>query len=100
MSADARKAAAAPPPPAGAEEEQAIVPLDQADNDPPFGEFLGACNADADCSDGNTCNSFRKRGSHCTHPCYSELDCSGGPASRCTTKNRCGLNAPEKTNGD
>jgi hypothetical protein len=71
--------------------------LDQGGSDPPFGSFLGACNTDADCSSGNVCASFKKRGNHCSHPCSTDADCSGGPAARCTKSNRCGLNDPVKT---
>jgi hypothetical protein len=95
MSATARHADASRPP--VLEPMQAVVPLDQADNDPPFGAFLGSCNSDSDCSGANTCNSFRKRGNHCTHSCESSSDCSGGPVARCTKLNRCGLNDPQKT---
>ena len=91
MSATANQANASPPP--VADEEQA-APLDQSDSDPAFGSFLGACNADSDCSDGNTCQSFRKRGNHCTHTCESGSDCAG---TRCTKQGRCGLNQPMKT---
>lgn len=94
LSAHARQADAAPTP---ASEAEAVVPLDQADNDPPFGSFLGACSADSDCSDGNLCSSFRKRGNHCTHACETVSDCSGGPVARCTKQSRCGLNDPVKT---
>ena len=92
MSATARRADASPAP--VTEETEAVVPLAQSDNDPPFGTFLGACNTDSDCSDGNTCNSFRKRGNHCTHPCESGPDCAG---TRCTNQHRCGLVDPVKT---
>jgi len=95
LSAHARQADASPP--IQAPEPTQIAPLDQADNDPPFGSFLGACNADSDCSEGNLCSSFRKRGNHCTHACDTASDCSGGPVSRCTKQSRCGLNDPVKT---
>ena len=92
VSANAKQANASPPP--AADESQAVLPLDQADNDAPFGSFLGACNGDSDCSEGNACQSFRKRGSHCTHACDSGSDCAG---TRCTKQGRCGLNDPVKT---
>jgi hypothetical protein len=92
MSATARHADASPPP--VPEQTQAVVQLDQSDNDPAFGAFLGACNTDSDCSDGNTCSSFRKRGNHCTHSCESGPDCAG---TRCTNQHRCGLVDPVKT---
>ncbi|MGO8998884.1 MAG: hypothetical protein ACLQVI_36630 [Polyangiaceae bacterium] len=92
MSATARHADASPA--LATEETQAAVPLDQSDKDPPFGMFLGACNTDSDCSDGNTCSSFRKRGNHCTHACESGPDCTG---TRCTNQHRCGLVDPVKT---
>jgi hypothetical protein len=38
-----------------------------------------------------------KRGSHCTHACTSDTDCTGGPTARCTKQGRCGLNEPVKT---
>ena len=66
----------------------------QSDSDPPFGSFLGACNKDEDCSDGNVCGVYKKRGNHCTHACDSPSDCNG---TRCTNQNRCGLNDPVKT---
>jgi len=91
FSASAKQASASPQP--AADEEQA-APLVQEESDPPFGSFLGACNEDADCSNGNACQSFRKRGSHCTHACESGSDCSG---TRCTKQGRCGLNQPVKT---
>jgi hypothetical protein len=75
----------------------AADPPNQATSDPPFGAFLGACNTDADCSEGNICASYRKRGNHCTHACGIAADCSGGPVARCTKQNRCGLNEPVKT---
>jgi hypothetical protein len=97
MSATARHADASPPP--APDKAQAAVPLDQSDNDqsdndPPFGTFLGACNTASDCSDGNSCQSFRKRGNHCTHACESGPDCAG---TRCTKQGRCGLIDPVKT---
>jgi hypothetical protein len=76
---------------------QSPTPTDQSSSDPPFGTFLGACNGDADCTDGNICGSYRKRGSHCTHACNSDNDCAGGPTARCTKQGRCGLNEPVKT---
>lgn len=89
---------ACPPPLRGTSEEaQAVVQLDQSDDAPPFGAFLGACNTDSDCSDGNTCNSFRKRGNHCTHSCEAASDCKGAAEPRCTKQNRCGLIDPVKT---
>jgi hypothetical protein len=91
LSAHSRQADAAP---IQASEDERPAPLDQADNDPPFGSFLGACNGDSDCSEGNACQSFRKRGSHCTHACESGSDCAG---TRCTKQGRCGLNDPVKT---
>ncbi len=90
LSATAKQANASPP---AAGDEQA-APLDQSDSDPAFGSFLGACNEDSDCSDGNTCQSFRKRGNHCTHACESGSECAG---TRCTKQGRCGLNQPVKT---
>ncbi|MGO8995230.1 MAG: hypothetical protein ACLQVI_18085 [Polyangiaceae bacterium] len=95
MSATARRADVSPPP--TSEEAQAVVQLDQSDDAPPFGAFLGACNTDSDCSDGNTCNSFRKRGNHCTHSCEAASDCKGAAEPRCTKQNRCGLIDPVKT---
>ena len=92
VSASAKPADVSPPP--SAEEDEAVAPLDQADNDPPFGSFLGACNDDSDCSGSSSCQSFRKRGSHCTHTCESGSDCSG---TRCTKQGRCGLMQPIKT---
>jgi hypothetical protein len=91
LSAHARQADAAP---VHAAEPAQVAPLDQADNDPPFGSFLGACNQDSDCIEGNACQSFRKRGNHCTHACESGADCAG---TRCTKQSRCGLNDPVKT---
>jgi len=93
MSATARHVDVSPP--AASEAAQAVVQLDQSDGDPAFGTFLGACNTDSDCSEGNTCNSFRKRGNHCTHSCESGPDCAG---TRCTKQGRCGLVDPVKTN--
>jgi hypothetical protein len=74
--------------------------IDQSGSDPAFGSFLGACNQDSDCGAGNTCGSFKKRGSHCTHTCVSDADCSGGVSARCTKQGRCGLNEPLKTEQD
>ena len=102
VSATAMPASASPP--AAPEDENVVVvlgqsdpdesDLDQSDSDPPFGSFLGACNDTSDCSYGDTCQSFRKRGSHCTHACESSLSCAG---TRCTKQGRCGLNQPVKT---
>ena len=69
--------------------------VDQSGSDPTFGAFLGACHTDFVCSDGNTCQSFKKRGSHCTHDCAQGSDC--GVNGRCTKLARCGLNEPLKT---
>ncbi len=90
LSANAKQADASPNPAA----EDEAMPLGQSDSDPPFGSFLGACNQDSDCSDGDACQSFRKRGNHCTHSCESGSDCAG---TRCTKQSRCGLNQPVKT---
>jgi hypothetical protein len=68
----------------------------QGASDPGFGAYLGACTTSADCSDGNTCESFRKRGNHCTHACQSAQEC-GSAGGRCTKLNRCGLVEPVKT---
>ena len=94
LSTHARQADAAP---VQTTDDEQLAPLGQADSDPPFGSFLGACSEDSDCSDGNLCSSFRKRGNHCTHPCATASDCSGGPVARCTKQSRCGLNEPVKT---
>src|SRR5262249_42680809 len=67
-----------------------LAAADQRVSDPPFGDFLGACSTDGDCSNGNTCSTFKKRGSHCTHACRSDADCTGGVAARCTKLGRCG----------
>ena len=91
LSSSAKQASASPLP---AVQEDQVEPLGQSDSDPPFGSFLGACNEDSDCSDGDSCQSFRKRGSHCTHACESGSDCAG---TRCTKQGRCGLNQPVKT---
>jgi hypothetical protein len=92
MSASAKQANASQPP--VADDDQAAAPLVQEESDPPFGSFLGACNQDSNCSDGNSCESFRKRGNHCSHACESGSDCAG---TRCTKQGRCGLNQPVKT---
>jgi hypothetical protein len=68
----------------------------QAESDPAFGHFLGACTTNADCADGNICSSFKKRGPHCTHTCESAQDCAA-PSTRCTKLSRCGLVEPIKT---
>ncbi len=91
----ARHASASPQP--KVEKQSATANLDQSASDPAFGAFLGACNTDGDCANGNVCMSFRKRGTHCTHPCADVADCGGGAAARCTKQNRCGLNEPVKT---
>ena len=80
-------------PPAVIEQDEA-TPLAQSDSDPSFGSFLGACNTNSDCSDGNSCQSFKKRGNHCTHACQAGSDCAG---TRCTNQFRCGLLDPIKT---
>jgi hypothetical protein len=68
---------------------------DQRSADPPFGAYLGACSTSADCTGGNSCASFKKRGNHCTHACQSDQEC--GAEGRCTKQNRCGLVQPVKT---
>jgi hypothetical protein len=89
VSASAPRANASPRGPT--EGERAVAPLRDA-RGAPFGSFLGSCNSDTDCPQGNTCQSFRKRGNHCTHACEMASDCRGGPVARCTKRNRCGLN--------
>ncbi len=76
--------------PAGAATTADPIPAtDQSPVDPPFGAYLGACKTDSDCSGGNTCVSFNKRGNRCTHACQQDAEC--GAAGRCTKKNRCSL---------
>jgi hypothetical protein len=85
---------------------RAAAPVDEASppvaetaepmGDPGFGDFLGPCERDADCRDGNVCATFNKHGHRCTHACQSSADCVGGPVSRCTKQNRCGLTEGSK----
>jgi hypothetical protein len=82
-------------PPVDADEGLSVAPIDRTDDEPPFGSFLGACDGDSDCPEGNTCSAFRKRGNHCTHPCETAEDCGGGYVARCTKQHRCGLDESE-----
>lgn len=60
------------------------VPMDS----PAFGQFLGSCNFDADCPQGDTCQSFRQNGLRCTHSCNVDSDCEA-PSKGCSKQHRC-----------
>ena len=64
--------------------------------EPTFGQYLGACKATSDCTSGDICYPFKKRGPHCTHTCEEANDCAA-PSHGCTKISVCGLGDPQKT---
>lgn len=53
-----------------------------------FGQFLGPCNSDSDCSQGNACQSFKQLGLRCTHTCQADSECAP-PSKGCSKQHRC-----------
>jgi hypothetical protein len=47
------------------------------------------CSGNAECASG-LCYAYTAKGSHCTHPCTSDADCSP-PSPQCTPKGVCKL---------
>jgi hypothetical protein len=59
-------------------------------SDAGFGQYMGSCEAAADCPAGDLCNAFPSKGNICTHACDSGAQCEP-PSPRCNPRGLCAV---------